>query len=86
MSGEAEIVEKWRRCVASMFTERSVGYHLENGLHPLESAVAVVVMKMARSDKACSGVMFTIDPDSGHSGVIHIAPLTDWGSLWFKEL
>ena len=59
VSGESEIVEKWRRCVASMFTERSVGYHLENDMHPLDSSIAVVVMKMARSDKACSGVMFT---------------------------
>ena len=41
-------------------------------MHPLDSSIAVVVMKMARSDKACSGVMFTIDPDSGHDGVIHI--------------
>ena len=81
VSGEVEIVEKWRRCVASMFTERSVGYHLENGLHPLESAVAVVVMKMARSDKACSGVMFTIDPDSGHKGVVHIASSYGLGEL-----
>ena len=32
VSGEVEIVEKWRRCVASMFTERSVGYHLELSL------------------------------------------------------
>ena len=81
VSGEVEIVEKWRRCIASMFTERSVGYHLENGLHPLDSAVAVVVMKMARSDKACSGVMFTIDPDSGHEGVIHIASSYGLGEL-----
>ena len=81
VSGEVEIVEKWRRCVASMFTERSVGYHLENGMHPLDSAVAVVIMKMARSDKACSGVMFTIDPDSGHRGVIHIASSYGLGEL-----
>ena len=81
VSGEVEIIDKWRRCVASMFTERSVGYHLENGLHPLESAVAVVVMKMARSDKACSGVMFTIDPDSGHQGVVHIASSYGLGEL-----
>ncbi|MDP7388404.1 MAG: PEP/pyruvate-binding domain-containing protein [Candidatus Thalassarchaeaceae archaeon] len=81
VSGEVEIVEKWRRCVASMFTERSVGYHLENGMHPLDSAVAVVIMKMARSDRACSGVMFTIDPDSGHRGVIHIASSYGLGEL-----
>ena len=72
VSGEQDIIEKWRRCVASMFTERAIGYHIEHGMHPLDSAIAVVVMKMARSDKACSGVMFTIDPDSGHDGVIHI--------------
>ena len=62
VSGDQDIIEKWRRCVASMFTERAIGYHLEHGMHPLDSAIAVVVMKMARSDKACSGVMFTIDP------------------------
>ena len=81
VSGESEIVEKWRRCVASMFTERSVGYHLEKGMHPLDSSIAVVVMKMARSDKACSGVMFTIDPDSGHDGVIHIGSSYGLGEL-----
>ena len=81
VSGESEIVEKWRRCVASMFTERSVGYHLENKMHPLDSSIGVVVMKMARSDKACSGVMFTIDPDSGHDGVVHIGSSYGLGEL-----
>ena len=81
VSGESEIIEKWRRCVASMFTERSVGYHLENKMHPLDSSIGVVVMKMARSDKACSGVMFTIDPDSGHDGVVHIGSSYGLGEL-----
>ena len=81
VSGEQDIIEKWRRCVASMFTERAIGYHLEHKMHPLDSAIAVVVMKMARSDKACSGVMFTIDPDSGHEGVIHIGSAYGLGEL-----
>lgn len=81
VSGEQDIVEKWRRCVASMFTERAIGYHIEHGMHPLDSAIAVVIMKMARSDKACSGVMFTIDPDSGHNGVIHIGSSYGLGEL-----
>ena len=81
VSGEQDIIEKWRRCVASMFTERAIGYHIEHGMHPLDSAIAVVVMKMARSDKACSGVMFTIDPDSGHEGVIHIGSSYGLGEL-----
>ena len=81
MSGEQDIIEKWRRCVASMFTERAIGYHLEHNMHPLDSAIAVVVMKMARSDKASSGVMFTIDPDSGHEGVIHVGSSYGLGEL-----
>ena len=81
VSGEQDIIEKWRRCVASMFTERAIGYHIEHGMHPLDSAIAVVIMKMARSDKACSGVMFTIDPDSGHNGVIHIGSSYGLGEL-----
>jgi len=81
VSGEQDIIEKWRRCVASMFTERAIGYHIEHGMHPLDSAIAVVIMKMARSDKACSGVMFTIDPDSGHDGVIHIGSSYGLGEL-----
>ncbi|MEC7058631.1 MAG: pyruvate, water dikinase [Candidatus Thermoplasmatota archaeon] len=81
VSGEQDIIEKWRRCVASMFTERAIGYHLEHNMHPLDSAIAVVVMKMARSDKGSSGVMFTIDPDSGHEGVIHIGSSYGLGEL-----
>ena len=81
VSGEQDIIEKWRRCVASMFTERAIGYHLEHNMHPLDSAIAVVVMKMARSDKASSGVMFTIDPDSGHAGVIHVGSSYGLGEL-----
>ena len=81
VSGDLDIIEKWRRCVASMFTERAIGYHLEHGMHPLDSAIAVVVMKMARSDKGASGVMFTIDPDSGHEGVIHIGSSYGLGEL-----
>jgi pyruvate,water dikinase len=81
VSGERAVIQKWRQCVASLFTERAIGYQLEKGMNPLDSALAVVIMKMARSDKACSGVMFTIDPDSGHRGVIHIASAYGLGEL-----
>lgn len=81
VSGERAVIQKWRQCVASLFTERAIGYQLEKNMNPLDSAIAVVIMKMARSDKACSGVMFTIDPDSGHRGVIHIASAYGLGEL-----
>ena len=79
--GAASVVEHWKRCVASLFTERAVSYQLSKGLDPLASCLAVVVMKMVRSDLASSGVMFTIDPDSGHDGVIHISSTFGLGEL-----
>ncbi len=81
VSGERAVIRQWRQCVASLFTERAIGYQLEKGMDPLESSLSVVVMKMVRSDLACSGVMFTIDPDSGHKGVIHIAAAYGLGEL-----
>ncbi|MEC7232733.1 MAG: PEP/pyruvate-binding domain-containing protein, partial [Planctomycetota bacterium] len=50
-------------------------------LDPLDASLAVVVMKMVRSDLAASGVMFTLDPDSGHRGVIHISSSYGLGEL-----
>jgi pyruvate,water dikinase len=70
--GLDDILDAWRKCVASGFTERALGYQLSHGMDPLEGAVAVVVMKMVRSDLATSGVMFTLDPDSGNRNVVVI--------------
>jgi len=79
--GAASVVEHWKRCVASLFTERSVSYQIEKGLDPLAAQLSVVVMKMVRSDLATSGVMFTIDPDTGHRGVMHISSSYGLGEL-----
>ena len=79
--GENSVVLHWRKCVASQFTERAICYQLDRGMDPLASPLCVVVMKMVRSDQASSGVMFTIDPDSGHDGVIHIAASYGLGEL-----
>lgn len=81
IQGAENVVIYWKYCVASLFTERAVIYQLDRGMDPLASALAVVVMKMVRSDLACSGVMFTIDPDSGHDGVIHISSSYGLGEL-----
>lgn len=66
------LLENWRMCIASAFTERAISYQRNHGIDPLEGAVAVVVMKMVRSDLASSGVIFTLDPDSGNRNLIHI--------------
>jgi pyruvate,water dikinase len=79
--GTESLILHWKRCCASLFTERAVSYQLGNGLDPLRSALCVVVMKMVRSDLATSGVMFSLDPDSGHEGVIHISSSYGLGEL-----
>lgn len=71
--GADAILEAWKRCAASAFTDRVVSYQLRNEMDPLGGAVCVVVMKMVRSDLATSGVMFTLDPDSGNQNVIHVS-------------
>ena len=81
VQGAENVVLHWKYCVASLFTERAVTYQLDREMDPLSSALAVVVMKMVRSDLACSGVMFTIEPDSGHDGVIHISSSFGLGEL-----
>ena len=70
--GADEILAAWHRCAASAFTDRAVSYQLQRGLDPADGDLAVVVMKMVRSDLATSGVMFTLDPESGNRNVIHI--------------
>ena len=79
--GADNVVRNWKRCCASLFTERAVSYQLKKGLSPLRSSLAVVVMKMVRSDLATSGVMFTIDPDSGHREIVHISSSYGLGEL-----
>ncbi len=81
VNGFDEVLLRWKECCASLFTERAVSYQLAKGMDPLAASLAVVVMKMVRSDLATSGVMFTLDPDSGHPGVIHVSSSYGLGEL-----
>lgn len=79
--GADGVVDSWRKCCASAFTERAIGYQLERDMDPMECRLGVVVMKMVRSDIATSGVLFTLDPDSGNRNVIHITSAYGLGEL-----
>lgn len=79
--GPEQVLEAWKGCAASAFTERAVSYQISKDMDPLEGSLAVVVMKMVRSDIAASGVMFTIDPDSGNPNVLHISSTYGLGEL-----
>ena len=79
--GPDAVVDCWRRCCASAFTERAISYQLGREMDPLGGAVGVVIMKMVRSDIATSGVMFTLDPESGNRNVVHVSSSYGLGEL-----
>ena len=70
--GEAALVEACRHCFASLFTERAVGYRLDNGFDHFKVALSVAVMKMVRSDVGSSGVIFTLDTETGFRDVVFV--------------
>lgn len=65
-----ELLQAWKKCVASLFTDRAIKYREENGFDHMKVALSVGVQKMVRSDKASAGVAFTLDPESGFREVI----------------
>ncbi len=77
VTGDHELMEACRRCYASLFTDRAMIYRQEKGFDHLRVALSIGVQKMVRSDKAGSGVMFTIDTETGFrdAAVINAA----WG-------
>lgn len=70
--GQAAVVEACRQCFASIFTDRAIVYRIDNGFDHFKVALSVGVMKMVRSDRAASGVIFTLDTESGFRDVVFI--------------
>ena len=72
VSGADDLFEACRRCFASLFTDRGIVYRVNNGFDHYKVALSVGVMKMVRSDRASSGVIFTLDTESGFRDVVFI--------------
>ncbi len=70
--GEEELLEACQKCYASLFTDRAISYREEHGFDHMKVALSIGVQKMVRSDKACAGVMFTIDTETGFRDVVVI--------------
>jgi pyruvate,water dikinase len=77
IKGEKQLLESVRRCFASLYTDRAIKYREDNGFEHHKIALSVGVQKMVRSDKSCSGIGFTIEPESGFRNVIHFSGV--WG-------
>jgi pyruvate, water dikinase len=70
--GERGVLDAVRRCLASLFTDRAIVYRAERGFDHREIALSVGVQKMVRSDLSGSGVMFSLDTESGFRDVVLI--------------
>ena len=70
--GAKDLFEACRRCFASIFTDRAISYRIDNGFDHFKVALSVAVMKMVRSDLAASGVVFTLDTESGFRDVVFV--------------
>ncbi|MDE2465763.1 MAG: phosphoenolpyruvate synthase [Alphaproteobacteria bacterium] len=72
VAGAAGLIEACRNCFASLFTERAIVYRHTNGFDHFKVFLSVAVMKMVRSDLGASGVIFTLDTESGFRDVVFV--------------
>ena len=70
--GEASLLDACRRCYASLFTDRAISYRQAKGFDHMKVALSVGVQRMVRSDLGGSGVLFTIDTETGFEKVVLI--------------
>ncbi|WP_286820008.1 phosphoenolpyruvate synthase, partial [Desulfobacter sp. UBA2225] len=70
--GVEDLVDACQRCFASLFTNRAISYREDKGFDHFSIALSIAVQKMVRSDLASSGVMFSIDTESGFRDVVFI--------------
>ncbi len=70
--GEKALLEACRRCYASLFTDRAISYRQAKGFDHMSVALSIGVQQMVRSDLGGSGVMFSIDTETGFKDVVVI--------------
>ena len=79
--GERQLLDACRRCFASLFTDRAITYRQMKGFGDLSAALSIGVQRMVRSDLGASGVMFSIDTESGFPRVAVISAAWGMGEL-----
>ncbi|MEK9154660.1 MAG: phosphoenolpyruvate synthase [Patescibacteria group bacterium] len=72
ITGADDVLSASRAAMASLFTDRAISYRVDRGFDHFKVALSVGVQKMVRSDLGCSGVMFTLDTESGFKDIILI--------------
>jgi len=72
VTGDEALLDALKHSLASLFTDRAIVYRENNGFDHLKVALSVGVQRMVRADRACAGVMFTIDTETGFPRAILI--------------
>jgi pyruvate,water dikinase len=75
--GGEQLLDACRRCFASLFTDRAIHYRIDNGFDHFDVALSIGIQKMVRSDLDSSGVMFSLDTETGFRDVVFITGA--WG-------
>lgn len=70
--GHDELKDACIKCYASLFTDRAISYRIDNHFDHFKVALSIGIMKMVRSDMASSGVMFTLDTETGFRDAVFI--------------
>ncbi|HVE59619.1 MAG TPA: phosphoenolpyruvate synthase [Pyrinomonadaceae bacterium] len=70
--GETQLIQACHQCYASLWTDRAISYRTAKGFDHFDVALSIGIQPMVRSDIACSGVMFTLDTESGFRDAVVI--------------
>ncbi|MGV8162875.1 MAG: phosphoenolpyruvate synthase [Candidatus Nanoarchaeia archaeon] len=70
IKGQSMLLEACKKCFASLFTNRAISYRQDKGFDHFSIALSVGIQKMVRSDLAVSGVMFSIDTETGFKDAV----------------
>ena len=79
--GIGNVLDAIRQVFASLYNDRAISYRVHHGFADMEVALSAAVQQMVRSDLAASGVMFTLDTESGFPGVVFITSSYGLGEM-----
>ena len=84
ISGDNNLLKAIKKCIASLFTDRAISYREDKGFDHLKIALSVGILKMVRSDLSSSGVMFSLDTETGFRNVVLINSIYGQGEMIVK--
>lgn len=72
IQGSKDLMDACKKCYASLFTSRAISYREDKNIDDMKVALSVGIQKMVKADSSCSGVMFTVDTESGFPDAVLI--------------